>query len=129
MKTASLLASLAYMALLFAASSVPDKAGVETVLSGLSSVTQNLLHIPAFGGLTFLWIKVLHEFRICPAYKIPMAAGIALCYGTGLELYQASVPGRFSSVMDLGLNLFGILSSLLVYALVKRHNILGLLEW
>jgi len=128
-KITGLIVSFAYMAALFMASSLPDKAGSKNILSDVPSLFQNFLHIPAFGVLTLLWIRILKTYRIRYRLAIMVGAGIALLYGAGLEIYQATVPGRFPSMVDLLLNLVGIFLSVLIYNLFYGRNTFGVFKW
>lgn len=100
-------ASLLTMAAIFWASSVPDD-GTESLgheILFLKPEIHNLLHIPAYAVLTFLWWKALRPTGI-RAVTI-WAAGIAVTYGALDEVHQYFVPGRLASVTDGLLNLAG----------------------
>lgn len=96
----------------------PSHGGQDTGLLGLiPPIVQNLLHIPAYALLTFLWLRALEghglAFRRCLAVAVLIAAG----YGGALEALQAWVPGRSAAAGDLLLNLAGVL---LLAALASR---------
>jgi len=100
-------ASFLYMAAIFWASSVPDD-GTESLghqVLFLKPEIHNLLHIPAYGILTFLWWRALRPTGI--AGVAVWAAGIASAYGALDEVHQYFVPGRLASVTDGLLNLTG----------------------
>ncbi|MFQ5560907.1 MAG: VanZ family protein [Nitrospinota bacterium] len=128
MRLTWLTVSLGYMVVLFIISSFPDTAGSENILSSFPSVFQNMLHIPAFSVLTFLWFRVLKEYHYRDRNALSSAAGLAVLYGAGLELYQASVPGRFPSVIDLVLNLVGVVLFVSIYYIFKPHQMI-FIKW
>lgn len=76
-------------------------------------VVSNILHIPAFALLTFLWIKA---FRLEKTGRHPgnkkaiLWLLIALVvFGALTEYHQSFIPGRFASIRDFAFNLIGIL--------------------
>ena len=82
--------------------------------SATEQVVSNLLHVPAFAVLTFLWIKTFHlehAERKPVKRKAMVWLLVALtCFAAMTEVQQAFVPGRFASFMDFVLNLAGILA-------------------
>jgi len=104
---------------LFFLSSLPGKGPSENVLSGIPSLLQNLLHLPAYGVLAILGVAALKAYRIQEESAFWYSGGFALLYGSVLELYQAFVPGRYPSWMDLALNLSGIILFLAAYRFLK----------
>lgn len=106
---------LALMLLIFGLSSISidltaPKAGA---LGWVPPSLQNILHIPLYGLLTFLWFGALAAWGMGARRRLPLAALIALGYGLFDEWYQLSVPGRFGSLTDVALNVVGILLALL----------------
>lgn len=76
-------------------------------------IASNLLHIPAFALLSFLWIKAfgLESANRKGNKKALVWLLLALaCFGALDEVHQSFVPGRFPSFMDFSLNLLGILA-------------------
>lgn len=116
-----LLSPLAFMAVLFASSSVPgevtgpEAAGVTRWFAWVAPAIQNLLHVPAFGLLAWLWFQAL-----APRYsrRVTLAAGIGLTVAYALvdEWYQAYVPGRFPSATDLAADALGAVLAAGLYA-------------
>ncbi len=107
--TAALLATLVIVAV----SSIP--AGTMGGTGSTSEqVASNLLHIPAFAVLTFLWIKALRldqTGRRAGGRKAMVWLLMALtCFAALSEFQQSFVLGRFASFMDFVLNLIGILA-------------------
>jgi hypothetical protein len=108
------LLAIAYMALLFALSAVPDE-GKESLgrrILFVSPTVQNLLHVPAYALLTWLWFRALrHKGRAAVAAAL-IAAIIAIAYGGLDEIHQYFVPGRFASITDALLNAAGAVAVL-----------------
>ena len=119
-----LLIPLTYMAGLFLLSSIPDTDSPSTLaeeaLLLLPPSWQNLLHIPLYGGLAISWIWSLSASPLSP--RLCMVVGILLTMGWGIidEIYQATVPGRFGSFADMGLNLLG---AAVAAALIHRTSL------
>jgi VanZ family protein len=110
------------MALLFALSSVPDT-GEESLGRRIlfpSPTLQNLLHVPAYALLTWLWSRALRQrgWRTRPA--ILTAAAVAIAYGALDEVHQYFVPGRFASVTDALLNAAGAAAVLVAVRIAGR---------
>ena len=73
----------------------------------MSPNLQNLLHVPVYGLLTWLWWRWLMA-RGRPRVPAALwAALIATLYGALDEAHQMLVPGRFASVTDALLNAGG----------------------
>ncbi|MGH7162687.1 MAG: VanZ family protein, partial [Planctomycetota bacterium] len=102
------LLALAQMALLFGVSSIPDdgRAGARRVLS-LPPGVQNLLHVPAYSLLAWLWWRSFRARGSRPARAAAFGAALACGYGILDEAHQAFVPGRTASVTDALLDALG----------------------
>ncbi len=107
----------AYALLLAAGSLLPS--GSEAIGGWeppISATLQNLLHVPAYLGLSFLTLSALGPTAGWPS--IALAALAAVAYGGALEWLQATViPGRFGTVMDLLFNTAGVLAGLGLWSL------------
>ena len=68
----------------------------------------NLLHIPAYGGLTLLWFWVIHKKLHSRTKSLFYASAIAFCYGVFEEIHPCFMPGRSADVLDIILNTPGI---------------------
>lgn len=68
----------------------------------------NLLHIPAYGGLTLLWFWVIHQKLYNTVKSLFCASAIAFSYGVFEEIHQSFILGRSASVLDIILNTTGI---------------------
>ena len=117
---------LAYMLGIFALSSIPDTGRIESqvdkIFHWVSPELQNLLHIPLFGGLAGCWYWALKSWVIGANSRIAIAFIFTTIYSFADEYYQLSVPGRFGSFTDIGLNAIG---SILVLAIIAIHHRAG----
>jgi len=108
--------------LIIYASSIPSRSLLVTG-SLTERIISNLAHIPAYALLTFLWLKA---FKRKNASHCFMANGLILVgliiFAVSDEMHQSFVPGRFASLMDLGLNFLGIL---LGFGTLKILGMLG----
>ncbi len=107
-----LLLPLAYMAGIFALSSIPDDGTPETLgeqmLQWATPALQNLLHLPMFGGLAAAWYWALRPIIGGRRSTLIGAFLITGAYAIFDEWHQLQVPGRFGSLTDIALNLIGI---------------------
>ena len=97
-----LLIAVACMAVVVAFGAAPAKS--IPIPSGWS----NFLHLPAFFGLTLLWYIVFCRLGFSRWVSVLTASAFTLLFGLALELHQTSVPGRYPSRVDLGLNVLGV---------------------
>ena len=100
---------VAYMALVFFLSSLPAH---EISRFGLSSFLWNLGHVPLFAGLS--WVT-LWSFEGAARTRILMAGLICLIFAALDEWHQSFVPGRTSSVSDVGMDLVGITLGMVIW--------------
>lgn len=94
---------LLLMGLIFVLSSVPGRVeeGMFRVLTGLDPTWQNLLHIPIFGLVQYLWLRGFAlNGKTGPAY-VALSFCLTLGYGALDELHQYFVPGRYASFLDV----------------------------
>lgn len=102
---------IGYTVLLLVASIIPDTKHATDPLQNLftliSPTLQNLLHIPAYGGLAWLWCNALNRFGTAARMSMALGVFIAVGYGIAMEVVQLWVPGRFPSAMDAGFNFVG----------------------
>ena len=113
---------LTYMLGIFVLSSIPDTGRIETqvdkIFHWVSPQLQNLLHIPLFGGLAGCWYWALKPWIHGVNRKVTTAFILTMIYSFFDEYHQLSVPGRFGSFTDLGLNAIG---SILILAMIAAH--------
>jgi hypothetical protein len=110
------------MAFIFLISSIPGEAdsGALKVLMSLDPQWQNLLHIPLFGLLQTLWLRAFARMGRSGRAAVLTCLGISLAYGVCDEFHQLLVPGRYASLLDMGLNLVGVSVATLVFVLWNR---------
>ncbi len=121
----SIVIPVVYMALLLVGASVPvDEAREERhllwFLAIMPPTLQNLLHIPAYGLLAFLWRWSLDRYlaaRAATCLAFILAAG----FGVFQECYQSLIPGRFASLMDVIFNAIGVGIGLWLFHRLARH--------
>lgn len=118
-------ASFAILGTLFIAymSSIPDSS-----LWGAGSLSEqiifNLAHIPAYALLTFLWFKTFERRNIGRHFSRVYAlilVGLIL-FAISDEIHQLFVPGRSASVMDVSLDVMGILLGLSIFRSFRMFN-------
>ena len=103
---------LAYMAGIFLLSSVPgeihpEEPGMLRVFLWVPPDVQNLLHVPVYAGLAWLWCGSLQRLRLPQGTVIWLAFALTVGYGLLDELHQSFVPGRLANGADLLLNTLG----------------------
>jgi len=112
-----------YMLVIFILSHIPSGTNSQIDYARFKWFTEelsNLLHIPLFGGLTYLWVKYFQCLGY-PEKKIKYAALLlSLLYGISDEAHQYFIPGRFASFSDLLLNLVGIVLVLKFYPVIDN---------
>ncbi len=118
-----LLLPLAYMTAIFMLSSIPGEidpheTGVMRVFLWVPPDVQNLLHVPVFAGLAWLWCLALRPWGLSPDRLAWLAFALTLAYGVADEIHQSFVPGRLANGADLLLNVIG--AALAVWAFRGR---------
>jgi VanZ family protein len=111
----TLFIALAFTALLFFVSGLPS-GSLPGNGSGADRLISNLAHIPAYGLLTFLWLR---SFNAGPGHK-PMLmwlviAGLIL-FAVIDEYRQSFVPGRTGSLPDFGLDMIGMVLGVVLHS-------------
>lgn len=112
---------VSYMGLIFIASVIPDIEATHRFLRIVPGNVQNMLHMPAYGLLAFLWILTLRTYGFTERSSILVATVISLAYGAGLELIQAYVPGRSCSVIDFIRDLVGAVVFVWLYRWMRPY--------
>jgi VanZ family protein len=103
------------MGIIFYFSSKPYVSGAESIKE---QVINNALHIPAFGLLAYFLLKGFSKSDL-KTYILTFA--IVFFYSVIIEFYQLFVPGRFASINDVLLNMFGVILTFWVYK--KWHSL------
>jgi len=129
MKAFWLSATVLYMALLGAVSlktpgDSPDKGGAYFI----ADVIHNAMHVPAYMILTFVLFFTLRTWNRghVPSVRVPIKTRVvlmALGYGILMEILQGLTPRRDPSMLDVGLNLCGILLMLALLRVMAKRDI------
>ena len=114
------------MAGLFLLSSIPDTDAPSSLLQQailwVPATWQNLLHIPLYGGLALSWAWSLETTSLKRQLIVPLALGLTVGWGILDELHQATVPGRYGSLTDMGLNILGAMLAMLLMLRLWHPN-------
>ena len=116
---------LIFMAAIFLCSSIPMDHRIQhfEFIMGINPTLQNILHIPAFGIPTFLWVKSLIKSHLSMKKAILVAVSVTFLYGIADEFHQYFVPGRFFSLQDMVFNLIGTLLTASLYPIISRKKV------
>ena len=120
-----LLLAVCYMAGIYWLSSIPGEVDPESpLLSGIISWTppavQNLLHVPLFGILAWLWYRTLDVWKMRHGLALITAFLLAAGFGVFDEWHQLHVPGRYASLTDMALNTLGAI--LMLWLITWRES-------
>ena len=100
-----------WMMVLYALSSLPGAVDIDDAppspIAWVPPALQNLLHLPAYALLGWLWFRALASHRWTPRLILLASFVLASLYGVFDELHQMTVPGRFASLTDLAANVAG----------------------
>lgn len=113
-----------YMALIMMGSLIPmDRhiSGLRFIIA-MKPVLQNLLHIPMFAVLSILLLQVLSGYDMSRARRTAILFGVAISFGVINEMIQVVIPGRYAGMLDMVLNLIGILVGIFVYKVVSKTH-------
>ncbi len=104
--------AVGYLLAMLALSLVPGTTVEErgSLFEFLAPELQNLLHVPQYALLSWLWCRGLSGLALGPGRSARLALAVAAGYGVVEESIQLWVPGRFSSWTDLALDLVGALA-------------------
>src|SRR3989344_6467189 len=113
--------TLAYMLLIFYASSLPQPAA-GTPAAGLDN---SVLHVPEYFvlGVLLKASLVAKRMKLENAFSYSMLAGFV--YGASDEFHQSFVPGRYANLEDLTLNALGVVLGVLAmysYSFYKQRK-------
>ncbi|ACN15115.1 VanZ-like family protein [Desulforapulum autotrophicum HRM2] len=110
---------LLLMVLIFAESSIPMDGGPHDIkfLTDLNPNLQNLLHIPLYACLAFLWFRSFSRLRVNTAKGVVLALFITILYGSLDEVHQTFVPGRYGGLIDIYLNTVGAVIGIFLFKL------------
>ena len=112
------------MILIFVSSSIPGRLedGGFKFLVNIDPQLQNLLHVPLFGVLQFLWLQALTRMKRTVRKAVVISLPICLVYACLDELHQMFVPGRYASLADILLNVTGVILGVLLFIILKEHG-------
>lgn len=110
-------ATLLLMTVLVVASIVPGRAQPGDsffvfVVAKTPTLVQKLLHLSMYALLTLMWAWTLEAIQSRPT-RLLIAAVVAVIFGASMEWYQTRVPGRFGTIVDVGLNAAGAVLGLI----------------
>jgi glycopeptide antibiotics resistance protein len=113
-----------YMLLLLAGSMIPmDRQikGLQFVID-LKPAIQNLLHIPMFAILSFLFLLILRGFQIENWKRNAIVLLSSGLFGLINEIIQISIPGRYGGLTDILLNFAGAVLGIVVFGLAEKSK-------
>ncbi|MBT5380409.1 MAG: VanZ family protein [Opitutae bacterium] len=100
----------------------------DTLMSNLSHQVhdfdpdfQNLMHLPLFGMLGWLWAWMLLHWELPRRVYLTRLFGIVLGYGALNEMSQALVPRRFPGLEDLSFNWIGSMLAIGMFLLIRKR--------
>jgi VanZ family protein len=86
------------------------------------SALQNLLHIPFFAFLAFLWMHYFKKKNMRLRKALFYTLAITLIFSVFEESCQFFITGRDATFFDLFLNFFGCLVGISIYMLYLQNN-------
>lgn len=118
------------MLLIFIESSIPMDDSLDNIkfLTSLDPALQNLLHIPLYGTLAFLWCRSFEKSSFGIKKMVLTSFFITVLYGCFDELHQTFVPGRYGGLLDIYLNITGAICGIFLFYISKKitfriHNL------
>jgi VanZ family protein len=101
--------AVGYLLAMLALSLVPGTTVEErgSLFEFLAPELQNLLHVPEYALLSWLWCRGLSGLALGTRGSAALALAVAGGCGVVEESIQLLVPGRFGSLTDLALDLVG----------------------
>jgi len=113
------------MLLIFIESSIPVDGGSNDIafLTSLNPTLQNLLHIPLYGVLTFLWNRSFQRSHFSNGKMVLISLFLTIAYGCLDELHQTFVPGRYGGLLDIYLDGLGAFLGVFVFYLFRRSRV------
>ncbi len=122
LKKKAFILPILYMGFIFVLSSIPGNEEKIREYSLAKQVFQNLLHIPLFGLLSFLWVSALTNNNTRLKKALTLGLIITVIYALFDEMHQSFVPGRYAGLGDFTLDAIGSLGGLLAYWLIDKYN-------
>jgi VanZ family protein len=105
------------MVLIFIESSIPMDGGPDNIafLTNLDPNVQNLLHIPLYGLLVYLWLRFFGASGKGIKQVVFYSLLITVLYGCLDEVHQSFVRGRYGGLLDICLNIVGAVLGSVVF--------------
>lgn len=115
---------LLLMVFIFIESSIPMDGGPGGIkfLTDLDPNLQNLLHIPLYACLSFLWFRAFSYSGVSTAKRVVLALFITIAYGCLDEVHQTFVPGRYGGLMDIYFDTVGAITGFLISIILSRQK-------
>lgn len=95
---------------------------VSRILFVAGKRTNNLLHLPVFAVLCWLWCWSLGAWTASRRRAVLVAVSVSLAFGVLNELSQAAVPTRYAAVSDALMNAGGVAVGMLVFLAADRFK-------
>ena len=90
-------------------------------MTDLAPTVQNILHIPVFGLLAYLWLRSLAKHGFSRIQKMVITMIITVGYGILDEVHQLFGPGRYASLSDVVMNIMGITIGIIIFLQLERR--------
>jgi VanZ family protein len=112
------------MILIFIESSIPMDGGLDNIvfLTNLDPNIQNLLHIPLYGTLAFLWLRFFCVSGKITKQIVFYSLVITISYGCLDEVHQSFVRGRYGGLLDILLNVSGAVAGTILFWYFKKKK-------
>jgi hypothetical protein len=115
MRALYLAQTLGYSAIIYWLSSLPGDAtrpGLAGLIAWTPPALQNLLHVPMFGLLAWLWHQTLNAWNMRHWHALCTTFILAAGFGVFDEWHQLHIPGRYASFTDITLDCAGVITVL-----------------
>jgi len=119
-----LLPPLIWMCAIVVVASIPGRAGPDRPsLLFLHPSLQNLLHLPEYAILSWLWCRAL-SWNPGRSWRPVAVSALSICaaYAACEELYQLAIPERYASWTDLTLDILGAGLGVVLFCLLRRRS-------
>lgn len=114
------LPALLWMGLIFYLSSQPDLPRHPDNLT--DTVLKKMMHVAEYGILACLFWRALSNAKSAGDKPIALSLALSLLYALSDEYHQSLVPGRDSSMVDIGIDAVGPLLFLTLLKLLRERR-------
>ena len=111
---------LLWMALIFTLSAQPDLPHAPG--PWFDTLIKKSAHAVAFGTLTWLYLRLGRRYRLDRGWALWGSAGLAFLYAVSDEFHQTFVPGRSGRLMDVAIDILGILIAIGLWRWLARRR-------